>query len=366
MCADARRSGLRSASRALVQPAFGVDGQVVVSAVVQEPQTLALHQHGDRAHRAGRQRARCEHAHGTPVAHRDPAHRIEHMAIALPTVLEPALVVAAGGQPAAADRNAGHQRIGAPRIADANGPRPPVRAWAHDREVAAQIDVSMRHALRNEHGRGTVGGVLLAKSAEVELHAGLGEEDAGTVALHARPADERQQRLECSGIGRLRRAALRVRAEAPGAPQHAAGDVEQPAAGAEERVGIVEQGQGLRVAGHVCTAGRSVDARHHAVGTVTRVLVLDAQHLGDGCVRTAPRLGGAGSGQHHFAATAHRREADAPGSDPVDRWLRRVGDGHHGSASQNRRTTPNCQVRASNAARPVLPSPRQCQRPRWA
>src|SRR5471032_3458959 len=90
--------------------------------------------------------------------------RIEDVAIALSIEVEIALVIAAGGQRALADRNAGDAALRVARVLDADDPRFAIGLRSDEAHVAAQVYVAVPHAEFRQQRGGAVGRVFLAEA----------------------------------------------------------------------------------------------------------------------------------------------------------------------------------------------------------
>src|SRR5438477_3073918 len=174
-----------------------------------------------------------------------------------------------------------------------------------DREVAGEIDERALDSRLREHERRAIDGVLLAETAEVELHARERQPHAVLTQLDALPTDETKQRREL----RVRRHVPLV--EAPRAAKHAGGRVESPVALPEAFAGECEELARLRVDRDPRAAGGGVDARDGAVRTIARELRLDARDLVDRARRRLAREPRVVRMDLHLVLRRHGAEGEA-------------------------------------------------------
>ena len=255
---------------------------------------------------------------------------VEDVAVAAAVDIEIPLVVAAGGQRAVGEVDAGNGGVILARMADAHAPGPAIVLRAQRAHVAAEIDERMTHAVFVQDRGGAIGGVLLADAAEVDLHAGARQANRVLVPRDGGPVDQPPEAVECMPIRQLRW----LRPEIPRLPQHAGGEVEaafaQPMAG----IRIPKQRHGFRVDGDGGATRVAIDACGQAVVTIARVFQFDAPHIRDRGIGGALRRRrirarnldfvhgghrakrGAEEGDGHRADYRAVKEVAIPGSDP--------------------------------------------------
>ena len=233
------------------------------------------------------------------------AARIEDVAVAFAIELKKSLVITAGGQATAIDRDRGENRCLVARVLDPDHPGTAIGLGSQHPHVTCQVDVAMAQAFRSKHRTGPVGSVFLAEPAEIEFHTSLRQAHRLRFALDPPPADQLTQGIQ---VGRRRQTVI---VEVPGPAQHARGDVEQAAAGLVQRVGVIQQRPGLFVASHRLPASRRVDARDDAVGLVARILGLDALDFSDRGPGHCLGFGLVVDRQDELAGTGHRLERDS-------------------------------------------------------
>src|SRR5207248_9347898 len=93
------------------------------------------------------------------------------VAVAYAVFLDEALVIAAGRHRARGDGQRRDDMLGLAGMAHAQAPRLAAGLRPEDREVAGEIDERALDSRLREHERRAIDGVLLAETAEVELHA---------------------------------------------------------------------------------------------------------------------------------------------------------------------------------------------------
>src|SRR6185369_8625175 len=173
------------------------DGEVRDAQLVEprEPR-FAPFQHRDRRGAAREDARRRLHRHRLEAVCRASRARVEHVAVAYAVHLDETLIVTARG-----DRTGGHgecreQLVVTPRMLDAHAPGSAPGLRAEDGEVAGEVHHCARHAEIGHHARGAIDGVLLAESAEVELHAGKREVYVRVRDFDLVPAHQRKDRIE--------------------------------------------------------------------------------------------------------------------------------------------------------------------------
>jgi hypothetical protein len=188
----------------------------------------------------------------------------------------------------------------------ADPPRLAAPLRADHADVAAEIDEPTgRSHLAAELG-GTVAGIFLAETAEIQLEALLRKGQAAIAQGDLVQADQRQQRRDGA---RLRQAAL---GKIPGTPEHARGDVERARAGAMAALGEGDQAGGLSIDVDRIADGRAlIDPGQLAVRAVARIAGFDPTdfRLRGERDRSSPRISldvnGAG-GCHRLKSVHHR------------------------------------------------------------
>ena len=149
-----------------------IDRQIAYALRIEELQGIVHRlQHRDGSARSGGDRKRCHDRYRAPVLDRPTSARIEQMRIASSVVHEVAFVVARGRHRAVRHvqvRNR-YTRF-ATRVLNRNAPRLAVCVRADDTHIAPEIyQAVLRAEVHCDRGR-TVGGVLLAHTAEIDLH----------------------------------------------------------------------------------------------------------------------------------------------------------------------------------------------------
>ena len=189
---------------------------------------------------------------------------------------------------------------------DAHTPWRAARLRADGAYVAAEIDEPVRDAVIDENGRRPVGRVFLADTAEIDLHAGAWQTDRALVPLDIGPANLRERGRESGLLGERGR----LPTEIPRSPQNSRSEIEQSAALSETAIRIGKEPGRFGVDGHRRAAGGAIDARGQAVVQVTRILGLDAPHVGDGGVRCPARARRVGV-DLNLVVRRHRAEGKA-------------------------------------------------------
>ena len=190
---------------------------------------------------AGDQTALGLDRHGRQALFGGPAGAgVEHMPVDAVTNADAALIHAATGKPALSQRDTGHRLRAAQGIANTDLPRRAPVIRPDDGQVSPQVDQPMPGTSRTRGGCRRIRGVLLHKTAKIQLHAGR-QVQGVPIPTHAAPANIAQ--TGAYGIRRGQAPAAKI----PDPTQHAGRDVKAALALLVGRLGKVQQARGFRI-----------------------------------------------------------------------------------------------------------------------